>query len=64
MSYSYVIPNLKVKTSNIPYLHNEALLSKLTCARHPKINDIEAAKMVEDEINRRKEQGEWDVKCN
>jgi hypothetical protein len=53
------IPNLKIKTSNIPYLHNYDLASKLTCAQHPTINDVEGAKLVIEEIEKRKNDGEW-----
>ena len=50
---------IKINTKNIPHLHNYDLYSKLVCATHPKVNDIEGAKLVRDEIEKRKIEGSW-----
>ena len=50
---------LKINIDNIPYIANEDLLYKLIIALHPTINDIKAAKLVKEEIEKRDDEGEW-----
>lgn len=52
---------LRVYTDNIPHLDNYDLVGKLQCALHPTINDMEAAQLVKDEIENRKNNGVWET---
>ena len=53
--------HLTIETQNVPYLDNYDLAMKLRAANHPTINDIKAIKIIEAEIENRKNQNTWNV---
>lgn len=52
---------IKIRTDNIYCVHNHDLIDKLRCASHPSINDVEAVKLVKEEIKKRQLDVKWDL---
>ena len=52
---------IKIRTDNIGCIHNHDLIDKLRCASHPSINDMEAVKLVKEEIKKRQLKNKWDL---
>ncbi len=51
---------IKLRLDNISHQHQYDLLNKLRASIHPHFNDKIARRMIEDEIEKRKRDGEWD----
>ena len=51
---------IKIRTDNIPYLDQYALINKLKIATHPYFNDKATIQIIEKEMKNRKKDGIWD----
>jgi hypothetical protein len=54
------ISRVKIRTDNIPYQHQYDLMDKLMISMSDKFKDETVQQLIRQEINKRKDMGEWD----